>query len=199
MLATHFRWLTRAAVLLLLAAVLFIGLIASGMLDPAAVGRQLWHLEERQIRLSSQSRSIEWQEAAVPDSPHTIRMTAALNEGEKDIGYGLALGDEDAYLAVAVSPLGYLAVWETEVAGENSKDSYLLPWQTWPHVQMANSANEIWLDIVGSDVTVYVNREWLWEGKTTDGTSTIGLLGESFAETAVIDFKSITLFAKPGE
>ena len=185
--------------MLLLAAVLFIGLIASGWLDPSAAGTQVWHLEGQQMPLTPQSRHIVWQEEIVPDYPHTIRMTAALSKGEKDTGYGIALGDEDAYLAVAVSPLGYLAVWESKAVGESSKDSYLLPWQTWPHVRLASAPNEIWLDIVDSHITVYINREWLWEGEMANGAGSIGLLGESFAGTAVIDFESIALFAGPGE
>jgi len=195
---THFRWLIRAAVLLLLISVLAIGLIASGIFDPTPVGTLLWQLEEKRMLISPQSRDIIWLEEKVPDLPITIRMTAAHRKGEKDSGYGLVVGDEASYLAVAVSPLGYLAIWESDVQSESSTDSYLLPWQTWPHVKTESSPNEIWVDIVGSRATVRVNREWLWEGEITNSPGNVGLLGESFAETAVIDFGPVELFAESG-
>jgi hypothetical protein len=196
---THSRWLARAAVLLPLVTVLAIGIIASGVFDPSPAGTRRWRLEDKQILLSPQSRDIIWLEEQVPDSPITIRMTASHKSGEEDIGYGLLLGDEAAYLAVAVSPLGYLAIWESDVQSGGSTDSYLLEWQTWPHVKTEGSPNEIWVDIVGNQAGVRVNREWLWEGEITSGSGNVGLLGESFAETAVIDFESVELFAKRGE
>ena len=195
---THFRWLVRAAVLMLLISVLAIGLIASGIFDPTPVGTPLWQMEERQMLISPQSRDIIWLEEEVPDLPITIRLSAARKSGEKDTGYGLVVGDEVSFLAVAVSPLGYLAIWESEVQSESGTDSFLLPWQTWPHVKTGSSPNEIWVDIVGSRATVRVNREWLWEGEITNGPGHVGLLGESFAETAVIDFESLELFAESG-
>ena len=148
------------------------------------------------MRLSPQSRDIVWLEEQVPDSPITIRMTASHKSGEEDVGYGVLLGDEAAYLAVAVSPLGYLAIWESDVQSGDSTDSYLLEWQTWPHVKTESSSNEIWVDIVGSRASVRVNREWLWEGEIITGSENVGLLSESFAETAEVDFESIELFAK---
>ncbi len=196
---THFRWLIRAAVLLLLVAALAILVIASGVFDPSPAGTLRWRLEGKRMLLSPQSRDIIWLEEQVPDFPITIRMTASHNSGEEDIGYGLTLGDEAAYLAVAVSPLGYLAIWESDVQSGGSTDSYLLEWKTWPHVKTASSPNEIWVDIVGNRASVRINREWLWEGEITSGSENIGLLGESFAETAVIDFESVELFAKRGE
>ena len=196
---THFRWLIRAAVLLLLVAVLAIGVIASGVFDPSPAGPRRWRLEDRQMQLSPQSRDIIWLEEQVPDSPITLRITASHKSGEEDIGYGLLFGDEAAYLAVAVSPLGYLAIWESDVQSGGSMDSYLLEWQTWPHVKTESSPNEIWVDIVGNRASVRVNREWLWEGEIRGGSGNVGLLGESFADTAVIDFESVELFAKRGE
>jgi hypothetical protein len=185
--------------LLLLFTLLAIVLIASGVFDPSPVGTSRWRLEDRQMMLSSQSRDIIWLEEQVPDSPITIRMTASHKSGEEDIGYGLLLGDEAAYLAVAVSPLGYLSIWESEIQSGHSTDSYLLQWQTWPHVKTNRSPNEIWVDIAGNRASVRVNREWLWEGDITSNTENVGLLGESFADTAVIDFESVELFSKRDE
>jgi hypothetical protein len=194
----HFRWLARVAVLLLLAITLAITLIASGIFDPAPAGTLRWQLATRRMLLPSQSRDIIWLEEPVPNAPITLRVSAALDNGEEDIGYGLVLGNEAAYLAVAVSPLGYLAIWESNTISTATKDSYLLPWQTWPHVNTANSSNEIWVDIVGSRATIRVNREWLWEGDISNASGSAGLLGESFAEAAVVDFERMELYAENG-
>ena len=199
MISTRYRWISRTALLLLLVTVLAIGLIASGIFDPSPAGTSLWRLENERMRLSSQSRDIIWLDEPVPDSPITIHMTAAHREGEEDIGYGLLFGDDAAYLAVGVSPLGYLAIWQSDAQSGGSTDSYLLEWQTWPHVKTEDSLNEIWVDIVGNQATVRVNREWLWEGIIASGSGNVGLLGESFGESAVIDFESVELFASNGK
>jgi len=188
----HYRWVARAAVLLLLVSTLAIGLIASGVLDPRPAGTLRWQLKERRMQLTAQSREIIWLEDQVPAAPITIRLTAAHEMGEEDIGYGLVLGDETSYLAVAISPLGYLAIWESD----GTVDSYLLPWQTWPHVETESSPNELWVDIVGNRAAVRINREWLWEGEIRNSSGKTGLLGESFAKPAVIDFETVELFAE---
>jgi hypothetical protein len=175
---------------------LAIGLIASGVFDPAPAGTLRWQLAENRMQLSSQSRDIIWLEEQVPAAPITVRVNAAHVEGEEDIGYGLVLGDEAAYLAVAVSPLGYLAIWESDSQSAVSGDSYLLPWQTWPHVKTGSLPNEIWVDIAGNQAAVRINREWLWEGEITNISGKVGLLGESFAGPAAIDFESVELFAE---
>jgi len=193
---TRFQWLIRATVLLLLVTVLAIGVIASGIFDPAPAGTLLWHLDGKRLSPSAETRDITWLDENVPDTPITIHVTAVHNSGEEDIGYGLVLGDEEAYLAIAVSPLGYLAIWQSDVQSSGSADSYLLEWQTWPHVKTDGSSNEIWVDIAGSRAAVRINREWLWEGEIAAGSRNIGLMAESFADPAVIDFQTVELFAK---
>ncbi len=196
---TRFRWLMRGAILLLVVTVLAIGLIASGVLDPAPNGSLLWEHDQEQISVASQLRDVLWLEEDVPDSAFTVRMTGALNTGEEDSGYGVAIGDQDAYLAVAVSPVGYLAIWEYDRHTERTQDNYLLQWQTWPHVNTGKVPNELWVDVAGERATVRVNREWLWEGEVGRRTGQVGLLGESFAKAAAFDFASVELYADVGE
>jgi hypothetical protein len=196
MISTYYQWLTRAAILLLVVTVLTIGLIASGVLDPSPRGVLQWRMQEEQVSVPSQSREITWLQKEVPDSTITVRMIGALHSGDEDSGYGLVLGDEESYLAVTVSPLGYLAIWESDHQNGETKDAYLLQWQTWPHVEMEQKPNEIWIDITGDLASVRINREWLWEGNINRRSRHIGLLGESFADAAVIDFTNVELFAE---
>ena len=110
-----------------------------------------------------------------------------------DIGYGLVLGDDEAHVAVAVSPLGYLSVWQ-----ETGQETFVIfPWQTWPHVRRDLAANEIWLDIEEPDqVTIRLNRELLWVGEIDLPVGQIGVLTQSFGETAVVDFQKLQIFAE---
>jgi hypothetical protein len=197
--ASHIWWLNRTAVLMLTLTILAAVLIAGGVFDPAPLGSQLWTRELSQMSVPRNSREIRWLDEELPHSPMTIRMSGARQSGEEDIGYGLVLGDETAYLAVAVSPLGYLAIWQAAEQEAETNDSYLLNWQTWPHVHTADESNEIWLDISGDQVGVRINRERLWEGDISALAGNIGLLGESFGETAVIDFETVELFSGASE
>jgi hypothetical protein len=174
-------------------------LVASGLFDPAPLGSQLWARELPQMSVPGNTREIQWIGEEVPQSPATIRLTAARQSGEQDIGYGLVVGDETASLAIAVSPLGYLAIWETANQDVSTDDSYLLEWQTWPHVHTGSAGNEIWLDIDGNRAAVRINREWLWEGEIRRNASQIGLLGESFGDTTVVDFETVELFSGTSE
>ena len=189
------RWLIGVAVLLLIVMVLAIGAIASGIFDPALAGPLQWRLNGGQIAVAPQSRHVTWLEEEIPQTDFTIRATGAFIRGEEDSGYGLTFGDEENYLAVAVSPLGYLAIWQSDLNTSAINDSYLLQWQTWPHVKGDHELNEIWIDIAGDQASVRINREWLWEGKIGRKSRRIGLLGESFGEGALFDFRSVELFA----
>ena len=197
--AAHIRWLNRTAVLILALTILAVVLIASGVFDPAPLGSLLWTKELSQMSIPRNSREIRWLDEELPQSPMTIRLSGARQSGEEDIGYGLVLGDETAYLAVAVSPLGYLAIWRAAEQDAATNDSYLLNWQTWPHVHTASESNEIWLDISGDRAGVRINRERLWEGDMSALGGNVGLFGESFGETAVIDFETIELFSDTGK
>lgn len=193
---TRFRWLMATAVLLLLIIALMIGLIATGLFDPAPVGPLRWNRQDLQLSVAPQAREIIWLREEVPDTAITIRATGALHSGEEDSGYGLIFGDEESYWAVAVSPLGYLAIWETTQAEGEVDDNYFLHWQTWPHINEAFEGNEIWVELVGDRASVRLNREWLWEGEIGDRSRRIGLLGESFGAAAEIVFPSVELFAE---
>jgi hypothetical protein len=185
------RWLVRAAILLLVVAVLAIGAIASGVFDPMPWGSLIWQVGPEQITAKSQSREIRWLDQSLPQSALTVRLEGALESGADDSGYGLVLGDETSYWAAAVAPTGYLAIWEWD----GMQDNFLLQWQTWPHVRGGNEVNELWVDVTGSQATVRVNREWLWEGEIGPDVEQLGLMGESFAAAAVFEFSNVELFA----
>jgi hypothetical protein len=124
-------------------------------------------------------------------------LTAANAGGDPDSGHALALGDEDRRLVVAVSPLGYAAIWE-EASGADTV--YLRPWETWPHVSMEPQANEIWLDVEtsggASEVTAWVNREFLWRGRFNRLSPEAGLWLGSFGGPTVVDFQQLEWFAE---
>ncbi len=190
----HIKRLNRTAVLMLFGTAVVIGLIASGVFDPSPFGQRLWQEDLFQMRVAPNSRQINWLDIDIPSTPFTARLTAAYEQGEADAAFGLILGDDDHYLTIAVSPLGYLAVWET-----TNNDSYYLNWQTWPHVKRGNENNEIWLDVEGDLARVRINREWLWEGSIDLSTDRIGILGESFGGESFINFETIEMFAESGE
>lgn len=195
MVSARSHWLNRAAILVLLVTAVLIALIAAGVFDPQPLGALRWQTAEQRVTAPAKSREIRWVEEGVPQSSTTLRLTAALADGETDSGYGLVLGDEENYLTVAVSPLGYLAIWESSLNPGAAGDTYLLQWQTWPHVKMNGEANELWLDVEGNQATVRVNREWLWEGPINNTGPQVGLLVESYGDAAVVDFMELALFA----
>ncbi len=185
------RWLQWMLGLLLGTAVLVIILILSGVFDPKPVGALVWERPLMPQTIPAHTRQIIWLDAA-PDSAYSLRLTAAHQSGETDIAYGLALGSDDDFLTVTVSPLGYAAVEETQ----SSIINYHFPFQPWPHVHP--DENEIGLDVVDGRITVHINREWLWAGEAS-GDGQIGLLMESWGETAVVDFQTLTLFTNQGQ
>ena len=132
-----------------------------------------------------------------------MRLRAKPSGGETDIGYGLVVGDDDLYLLVALSPLGYLTVRyvsDTDEANsgdatrQQSKESGL-PWQTWPHIRTGEQSNEIWLDVNDGAVSgVRINRELLQTEDFPLRGNQIGLWVESFGDSAEIDFAEMELF-----
>lgn len=165
------KWLGWSAVLLLILAVLGISLISMGVFDPPLAG------EEESVvplhrELTTATEQVEWLDVAVEGEAVTVWLAAAYTSGEQDSSYGLALGSPDDYLVVAVSPAGYVSVFQvSREQSEVSNSSFtmhhssLLPWQPWPHIWRGTQSNEILLEIMGEDVTARVNREWLWQGK----------------------------------
>ena len=169
---------------LLLTAVFLILLIIAGVFDPKPVGKLQTTLPAASLTLAAPGQTITWLDVTLPDGDFSVRATAVYQSGSQDSGAGLALAD----FVVAVSPLGYGLVQQ---AGEP-----LLPWQPWPHVRLADTPNEIWLDVRGDTLTVRLNRELLWQGTYPLPNRQLGLFGENFGETAVYIFPAVELFAE---
>lgn len=169
--------------------------ILSGVNDPKPNGALVGERPLFPQIIAPQAPRLTWLEESVPTSSYTVRLTAAQEAGETgrgmDVGYGLVLGSDNAHLAVAVSPLGYLSMWQETGQGTQ----IIFPWQPWPHVRRDMEANEIWVDVDGSDqITIRINREFLWEGKIEPVSGQIGVIAESFGETAVVDFRTLQIF-----
>lgn len=129
-------------------------------------------------------------EPQLPATESSLWLSAAFQSGEADVAYGLIVGEEPHYLVTAVSPLGYVAVWEWQ----HGALFYHLPWQTWPHVQPGRATNEIWIDRQGGEISVRLNREQLWRAEVSLAATEVGLFVQSFGETAVIGFQTLRLF-----
>lgn len=188
------RWLQRTTAVLLLAIVISIALIAAGTFDPRPVGEFAWRQPLQARAIPVESRQIFWLDETTPPGHYTLRLSAAHQSGEIDVGYGLVIGDDSRYLLIAVSPLGYVTLSLEPGEEGRTPSEKLMPWQTWPHVAGGDAANEIWLDVQREGVAVRINRELLWEGSFDAPGGKIGLFAESFAEAAVIDFRQIELY-----
>jgi hypothetical protein len=182
---------THYALLLLLAVVvLLISLIVSGRFDPQPLGTLQWSQEPVTASQFFSEPRIVWLARPLPPPPYTIRLTAALQSGDPDSAYGLALGSENEYLVTAVTPTGYFLP-----PTPNPHSPFpILPW---PHINQLNAANEIWLDVTTESVTIRINGELYGEERLAVPPGHIGLWGMSWGETAVIDFRHIELFHTP--
>ena len=181
-------------VLLLGGTAVIILLILSGVFDPKPVGQLVVERPLFPQIVAPQAPRLTWLEQPIPAESYSVRLTAAQEAGSTghgmDVGYGLALGSDGAHVAVAVSPLGYLSLWQTN----GQETDLILPWQTWPHVRRDLEPNEIWLDVENGRLTIRINREWLWEGEIEPLSGQIGVVAESLGETAVVDFQTIQIF-----
>ena len=155
---------------LLAAAVFLIILIATGVFDPKPVGERQTILPVASLTVNQPGQTIHWLEAPLPAGDFSVRGTAVFHSGSPDSGAGLALDE----FVVAVSPLGYVLVQQA--------DEPALAWQPWPHVQLNDPPNEIWLDRRGNQLTVRLNRELLWQGQVELKQRRLGLFGENFGE-----------------
>ncbi|MCA9951581.1 MAG: hypothetical protein KDE48_18150 [Anaerolineales bacterium] len=178
------RWLHRTAVALFTLICITIFLIAIGLFDPIPPEINSVKIPPITLSVDPESQTIIWQ-TNLPSPPYLINLTANLQSGEVDSGYGLLLGTNNAYFAVAVAPTGYLSVWQT-----GAQATTFLPWQTWPHIQTGNNANEIGVEVAADGfVTVRINGEYLWSGAIEMPLEAVGIYGESFGKTAVIHFQ----------
>lgn len=191
------RLLRLASFALLTLAALTVVLIAAGVFDPRPLG-QLWRTDTPSVRTLPDTGAATFPQSPpwpAPPNRFSVRLRAAKMGEQADIGYGLALGDEKAQLIVAVSPFGYLSVWE-ERGGEIINN---MPWQPWPHVRPGAAENEIWLDVATtgdrSQVTARVNREQLWQGKIERLSPDVALWLGSFSGPATVDFRALEWFA----
>jgi hypothetical protein len=198
--ARAWRGLGIAAAGLVTLAGLTLALIAAGTFDPRPFGRLL--------RTDHPGRhDVPGDAVIVPQSPpwtadqrpgrYSLRLTAAHVAGNPDSGYGLALGDGVNRLVAAVSPLGYVAIWQEG----NGPPAYYMPWQTWPHVRPGPEEHEIWLDVENiagrAALTVWVNREQLWQGTIEPAWDGVELWLGSFGGPTGVDFGRLEWFAAP--
>ncbi len=181
------RSLRGALAYLLATAVFLIILIATGVFDPKPIGELQTSLPGTSLTVSEPGQMITWLDEMLPEGDFSVRGTAVYQSGSLDSGVGFALGDETSQIIVAVSPLGYVLVQENDTA--------VLPWQPWPHIQLENEPNEIWIDVRDEEITVRINRELLWQGIYSLPTRNIGLFGENFGETAVYAIPTIDIFS----
>lgn len=171
---------------LLATAVFLIALIAAGLFDPEPVGELQTTLPASSLTIEVPGQTIRWLENPLPTTDFSVRATAVWQSGSQDSGVGIALGGKANPFVVALSPLGYVMVQQD--------DTTVLPWQPWPHVRLAETPNEIWIDVVGNDLTVRLNRELLWQGSHELTAKQLGIFSENFGETAVYNFQSIEIF-----
>lgn len=187
---------------LLAVAAVLIALVAGGAFDPRPCG-PLGHRDTPgRLVLAERGETLRPQSTPFAGAPrcYTVRLTAAYTDGETDSGYGLAVGDGQEALVVAVSPLGQAAVWQT-LAGED-EPRYLLPWQPWPHVNTGTTPNEMWLEIEDkagiTQVTARINRELLWQGNLVEPPDTGAALWlGSFGGPVSVDFQTLDWFLPP--
>jgi hypothetical protein len=186
-----------AAALAIVAGALIL-LIALGFFDPKPFGSLI--RTDRPGIYSTTNEEILPQSSPWPsDEPpgqFSVRLTAASAGGELDSGYGLALGDDARRLVVAVSPLGYVAIWEETVGGD---PVYRQPWQTWPHARTEGQPNELWLDVATAgdkaEIMTWINRELLWRGELALSSPAVSLWLDSFGAATTVDFQQLEWFA----
>lgn len=184
------RVLGLAAVGLLLGAMAGIGLISAGVFDPRPVGRLQMQVTPGERTAPAGEMLLTWQQIEVREGSFSVRLSGAYTGGERDMGYGLALGNDRQYLVIAVSPLGYVSVWETDAAGQKQH----VPWQTWPHARGGRETNEIQVDYFDGDVAVRLNRELLWQGVWGVQERGVGLYTESFGGPGRVLFSDLALY-----
>ncbi|MBE2202439.1 MAG: hypothetical protein IAE79_27755 [Anaerolinea sp.] len=185
------RVLRRGLLLLSIPALILILLIAAGVTDPKPIGVVQWQTTPGARTIPAQEQVIEWLDAPAPGASFTVQATAVFQQGATDARYGLRLADADQTVDVLVSPSGYVAI--------RAGDQDLFPYQLWPHARAG--VNEIWIDVqqtavTQTAVTVRLNREWLWSGTIETVPTRLGLIGEGFAEMAVVVWEKVSI-SKP--
>lgn len=174
----------------------FVALIVLGVFDPRPPGAEQATAAPGVHSLAGAGEAMIPLDSPVTVEPYTVRLAAAYLDGETDSGYGLVVGDGAGALVVAVSPLGYAAVWQTS---NGDQPLYHLPWQTWPHIHTGTSANEITIDIVPelteAAVSVRINRELLWQSQIAAPAPGNALWLGSYGGPVTVDFRQVVWFA----
>ncbi|RMG99283.1 MAG: hypothetical protein D6706_05720 [Chloroflexi bacterium] len=188
------KWLLWAGVILSVTAVSVLAGIMAGVFDPRPVGPLQTELTDLPVlNVPQGEEQIIWLETPLPKEAYSVQLTAVSVTGATDTGFGLVLGNETNLWGTAVSPLGYVTIWQRK----NNHTITQLPWQTWPHIRLANAPNEIWVDVRPDEITVRINREFLWQGSAEHISGKIGLTGMGLGETAVIQFTTLKLYTAP--
>ena len=195
MVASKYRILTLLALLLIGTIILATSLIALGFFDPFAGEWPVWQRRLTSMQIPPQKREVRWLKEELPHLPFSIRLTAHYEKGELDSGYGLLLSQENGNIALMVSPLGYVAIWQEPISAGLKSEHFYLPWQTWPHVRTGDAVNEIMVVLEEDTMSVRVNREWLWEGQQIGNISRIGVIGESYGGESSISFQRAEILA----
>lgn len=199
--ATNAAKLTRGlgftAIFILFVIILGIALISAGVFDPKPIGELRQTIEPGILTVPAGEETVKVLEGIYAADSRSIRLTAALREGELDSGYGLVLGPKEQLVGIGVSPIGYLTVWHN-LGGTDKPNEVdrIIPWRTWPHVKLGNEENEIWIDIEERSLkTIRINRELLWQGDVPVHTGLVSLWAESFGQSTIVDYPKLEIFA----
>lgn len=185
------RALGLAAVLLLVGAMVLIGLISSGLLDPQAAGPLQAETAPRSFQVASGEELLRWQsELQLPQPPYSVRLDGT-TDGGGAVAFGLALGAEDDYLAFLISPSGHAAV-SRHVAGGSEA---LLPYRPVPHAPAGQASHTLQVDTGRETVAVWANGQLLWEGAWTGAAGQAALLAHNHGAPATVSFGPLQLFA----
>lgn len=168
-------------------------LIAGGVFDPRVIGEEAATISPGAVAIGAEETSSTWALELPPNaSDFALIMNSRFVSGTVDSAAGVTVGLPTLSFSVAVSPAGYVGIWEQS----GQAIDFLLPWQTWPHVQPEN--NEIWVESREGRWTVRVNRELLWEGTSHSvcaaGGSSAGYYLQSWGEPAEFEIRDLALW-----
>lgn len=174
------RWVRLTAVLLTLVTAVALLLIGLGVFVPRPVGVAQQRLDDVRLTIPANGHIETALPVTVPPE-FSLRGTAVWQSGEADVLVGVRLHQADDTVDVLLSPLGYVGVVDA------------MPVQPWFWVRRGAAPNELWLDVAGGEVTVWLNRERLWAG-SVPGVTAVSLVGESFGKTAVVRFAELVFY-----
>lgn len=117
------RWLRKTAVFLLIAIAATSSAILLGLFDPRPIGTLQVTLPLVPQTISAQGETAVWLDHPPLPENFSVRLTAVFHSGDPDSGYGLLLGTPENYLAIAVSPLGLVSIWENDLPQPPSTSS----------------------------------------------------------------------------